>query len=69
MLPGALLARYCNQYQQSASFIRMPVMDATLSIDGAYHNPAGLVLQNGSSSLNNHINKHITITGLCFAKK
>ena len=28
---------------QSASFIRMPAQDATISIDGAYYNPAGLI--------------------------
>ena len=33
---------------QSASFIRMPARDASLGIDAAYYNPAGLVfLQNG----------------------
>jgi long-subunit fatty acid transport protein len=33
---------------QSASFIRMPAQDATISIEGTYYNPAGLVhLENG----------------------
>ncbi len=33
---------------QSASFVRMPARDASLGIDAAYYNPAGLVfLQNG----------------------
>lgn len=40
---------------QSASFIRMPARDASLDIDAAYYNPAGLVfLEDGLSiSLNN----------------
>lgn len=40
---------------QSASFIRMPARDASLGIDAAYYNPAGLVfLQDGIHlSLNN----------------
>ncbi len=40
---------------QSASFIRMPARDASLGIDAAYYNPAGLVfLQDGFHlSLNN----------------
>ncbi len=33
---------------QSASYIRMPVQDATVAPDGAYYNPAGLAfLKNG----------------------
>jgi long-subunit fatty acid transport protein len=49
MVPVTLLAGgIVTNTNQSASFIRMPVQDATLSIDGAYYNPAGLVhLQNG----------------------
>ncbi len=49
MVPVTLLAGgIVTNTNQSASFIRMPVQDATLSIDGAYFNPAGLVhLQNG----------------------
>lgn len=65
-LPGALLAGgIVTNTNQSASFIRMPVMDATLSIDGAYYNPAGLVhLQNGFHlSLNNqYVSQTRTIT-------
>jgi long-chain fatty acid transport protein len=50
---------------QSASFIRMPARDASLGIDAAYYNPAGLVfLKNGFHfSLNNqYISQERTIT-------
>lgn len=40
---------------QSASFIRMPVRDASLGLDAVYYNPAGLVYLNDGFhiSLNN----------------
>ncbi|MDD2197635.1 MAG: aromatic hydrocarbon degradation protein, partial [Bacteroidales bacterium] len=48
-LPATLYAGgIVTNTNQSASFIRMPAQDATISIEGVYYNPAGLVhLDNG----------------------
>jgi len=48
-LPATLYAGgIVTNTNQSASFIRMPAQDATISIEGVYFNPAGLVhLDNG----------------------
>ena len=56
ILPGSIFAGgIVTNTNQSASFIRMPARDASLGLDAAYYNPAGLVfLQNGFHlSLNN----------------
>lgn len=44
LIPATVLAGgIVTNTNQSASFIRMPAQDATISIDGAYYNPAGLI--------------------------
>jgi long-chain fatty acid transport protein len=53
MLAGGLV----TNTNQSASFIRMPALDAVIGVEGVYYNPAGLVkLENGLYvSLSNQI--------------